>query len=236
MSTCGLLSWVFVTSAISCHYLRHGSCPWRRRHHHMDGADLQYPPSMIPELSRNGAKATTSSRPYVEATDDAGFLKRMTSKWYYRTECRIPGPISHQAGPTSASSIRVLKHSSSSANHRPFHPRPHRGHRLHTDFLFISAPPSVNGNRSFRTKDVSFCPGRDHGLFQDCGFPFYIGMLSGLLSLLLILHVIYCNIMGKAVPGWTTTMIVDCLFSGFQPIFIGVIGEYIGRIFEGGET
>lgn len=61
---------------------------------------------------------------------------------------------------------------------------------------------------------------------------FYIGMLSGLLSLLLILHVIYCNIMGKAVPGWTTTMIVDCLFSGFQLIFIGVIGEYIGRIFE----
>ena len=27
-------------------------------------------------------------------------------------------------------------------------------------------------------------------------------------------------------------MIIDCLFSGFQLIFIGVIGEYIGRIFE----
>jgi dolichol-phosphate mannosyltransferase len=61
---------------------------------------------------------------------------------------------------------------------------------------------------------------------------FYAGMISGLLSILMIAHVLYCNLAGEAVPGWTTTMFVVCLLGGLQLIFMGIIGEYIGRIFE----
>ena len=61
---------------------------------------------------------------------------------------------------------------------------------------------------------------------------FYAGIFSGLLSLLMILHVLYSKLTDQVTPGWTTTMIVVCLIGGLQLIFLGIIGEYIGRIFE----
>jgi glycosyltransferase involved in cell wall biosynthesis len=37
---------------------------------------------------------------------------------------------------------------------------------------------------------------------------------------------------GHSVSGWTTIVVALMLFSGMQMIFIGIIGEYIARIFE----
>ena len=45
----------------------------------MDG-DLQHPPSMIPELVQKWREGNDVVQTIREATDDAGFLKRMTSK------------------------------------------------------------------------------------------------------------------------------------------------------------
>ena len=61
---------------------------------------------------------------------------------------------------------------------------------------------------------------------------FYAGVCSGFFSVIMILHALYCHLVGEAVPGWTTTIIIACLFGGLQLIFLGIIGEYIGRIFE----
>jgi undecaprenyl-phosphate 4-deoxy-4-formamido-L-arabinose transferase len=30
-------------------------------------------------------------------------------------------------------------------------------------------------------------------------------------------------------PGWTSTVVIIILFSGFQIIFLGLIGEYLGK-------
>ena len=48
----------------------------------------------------------------------------------------------------------------------------------------------------------------------------------------MILYVMYCHLVDVTAPGWTTTMIVVSLFGGLQLTFMGIIGEYIGRIFE----
>lgn len=48
----------------------------------------------------------------------------------------------------------------------------------------------------------------------------------------MIVHALYSHLTGTAAPGWTTTTIMVCLVGGLQLIFLGVIGEYIGRIFE----
>jgi len=41
--------------------------------------------------------------------------------------------------------------------------------------------------------------------------------------------------MGKTVPGWTSIMLVLCLSNATLMIAIGILGEYVGRIYEEGK-
>ena len=60
----------------------------------------------------------------------------------------------------------------------------------------------------------------------------YVGVLSGIGSLLLIIYVLLIKYYFlEAVPGWATLAVMMLLFGGLQLIFLGIIGEYIGRIF-----
>ena len=61
----------------------------------------------------------------------------------------------------------------------------------------------------------------------------YSGFICGILSILLLLHVLYIKfIEGSAVPGWATITACVLLFGGLQLVALGILGEYIGRIFE----
>ena len=39
-------------------------------------------------------------------------------------------------------------------------------------------------------------------------------------------------IFGHQVSGWTTIVVSLMLFSGIQLVSLGVVGEYVGRIYE----
>lgn len=49
----------------------------------MDG-DLQHPPAMIPDLVEKWQEGYDVVQTIRDATDDAGFLKRLTSSMYYK--------------------------------------------------------------------------------------------------------------------------------------------------------
>jgi hypothetical protein len=57
-------------------------------------------------------------------------------------------------------------------------------------------------------------------------------LVSAFLSVLIILHALYSSAVGSAAPGWTTVIVVICILGALQLMFIGIVGEYIGRIFE----
>lgn len=40
---------------------------------------------------------------------------------------------------------------------------------------------------------------------------------------------------GKTVPGWTSLMVVLCLSNAAIMIAVGILGEYVGRIYEEGK-
>jgi hypothetical protein len=40
---------------------------------------------------------------------------------------------------------------------------------------------------------------------------------------------------GKTVPGWTSMMVVLCLSNATLMVGIGILGEYVGRIYEEGK-
>jgi len=64
----------------------------------------------------------------------------------------------------------------------------------------------------------------------------YLGVLVSLLAFIYILVVIALKIMGINFPGYTSLMASILLLGGVQLIVLGIIGEYIGRIFEQGQA
>ena len=46
------------------------------------------------------------------------------------------------------------------------------------------------------------------------------------------IHVFFEKLQGNAVAGWATITVCILFFGGLQMVFLGIIGEYVGRIFE----
>ena len=58
-----------------------------------------------------------------------------------------------------------------------------------------------------------------------------LGLVISLISFLLILYDLASFFQGTVVPGWSSSLIAVCLLGGIQLICLGVIGEYVGKIY-----
>ena len=72
-------------------------------------------------------------------------------------------------------------------------------------------------------------------IFSFSMFPIrvaiYTGLIVSTLSFLLGLGLIIRNLFGNVAPGWTSIIVLVLFFFGINFIFMGIIGEYLGRIF-----
>ena len=77
----------------------------------------------------------------------------------------------------------------------------------------------MNGICSFSKLPLRFCVG--------------LGMAIACLSFLAgFLEIIFYMLGAIEVPGWSSLIAAVCFLSGVQLFFLGVIGEYIGLIFD----
>ena len=58
-----------------------------------------------------------------------------------------------------------------------------------------------------------------------------LGLLVFLISLIMLVYFFVLWLMDKTVPGWPTTVVSVWALGGLQLLAIGVIGEYIGKIY-----
>jgi glycosyltransferase involved in cell wall biosynthesis len=58
-----------------------------------------------------------------------------------------------------------------------------------------------------------------------------VGLFVSILALLMLFWSIIVKIFGGAIPGWTSTVAPLYLLGGVQLLFLGIIGEYIGKIY-----
>ena len=58
-----------------------------------------------------------------------------------------------------------------------------------------------------------------------------LGMIVALLSFIGIIYVLVSVFTGYYVDGWASTTCIICFVSGIQMISLGVIGEYVGKIY-----
>ena len=59
-----------------------------------------------------------------------------------------------------------------------------------------------------------------------------VGLFVSLLALLMLLWSLVVNFIGGAIPGWTSTVAPLYLLGGVQLLFLGIVGEYIGKIYS----
>ncbi|GID25963.1 glycosyltransferase family 2 protein [Paractinoplanes brasiliensis] len=198
-------------------------------------ADLQDPPEAIGEML---SKALTEKVDVVygvrsDRSTDTVF-KRNTAGLYYWMMRKLVGPwVSDQAGDFRLMSRAVVE----VLNELP-EPRP--VYRLVVPSLGFSSA-EVPYVREERVAGATKYPlSRMIRLTFDSVTGFsaaplkiatWLGLLSFLLCVALIVSALVAWGTGGVVPGWTSLYIAVLLLGGVQLICLGLLGEYVGRIY-----
>lgn len=201
----------------------------------MDG-DLQHPPEMVPQLLEKWEQGYEIVQTVRKATEDATWFKNITSRLYYKlinsmSEVRItPG----------GSDFRLMDRKAVDALNR-FRERARfiRGMVNNLGFRYTTiefvAPPRFAGHSKFSLKKMLRFALDGITAFSRAPLrlALYVGCIAGLCSFLLLIHVIYVKyVIQDAVPGWTTLACAEFFLGGVELIGIGIVGEYVGRIFD----
>lgn len=201
----------------------------------MDG-DMQHPPEMLPQLLAKWEEGFEVIQTIRVNTEGASWFKKFTSRSFYR----LMNTMSKVRVQEGGSDFRLLD-KKVVESFRRFRERARfiRGmisaigyRQLQVEFV---APKRYAGTSKFSlNKMMHFAL---DGITAYSKLPlrisFYFGVIFGAVSLGLTLHVVYIRLFTEeAVPGWATISASILLLGGLQLLFIGIIGEYVGRIFE----
>ena len=202
----------------------------------MDG-DMQHPPAMIPLLLEKWQEGFQVVQTIRKATEGASWFKNITSKLFYKILNAMANGVRISEG---GSDFRLLDRAVV-RSFRLFRERARFirgmisaiGYRQ--TYVEFTAPPRFAGVSKFSLKKMLHfaLDGITAYSKMPLRIAFYIGLFCGFVSIVLTLHVLYIKLFtGDAVPGWATISASILFLGGLQLAGIGIIGEYVGRIFE----
>jgi glycosyltransferase involved in cell wall biosynthesis len=201
----------------------------------MIDADLQDPPELIPEMLerwREGIEVVYAAR--TERNGETRF-KVATAKWFYRVLSSIsPVPMTRDSGDFRLLDRRALDALLGMRERNRYL----RGMTVWIGFTQTAVPYKRDPRYAGETK-FSLLRMLRFSLDAIASFshvPLQIATLVGFavaaFAFLMIPVAIIFRIFGQFVPGVTTTIIAVLLLGGIQLMAIGVIGEYVGRIYD----
>ena len=200
----------------------------------IDG-DLQDPPELVSEfynLLMNGYDVIYA----IRKNRKESFLKKLAYKTYYRLQKQISSfNIPIDSGDFSMLSRRVVD----TINKMPEQSRYLRGMRAWVGYKQIGFEYNRDERQAGETKyswtklfELAF-----NGIFNFSDFPVKfitrLGFFTVFFSLIYFGYNIYRKIYYNDVPqGFTATILAIILFSGVQLVSLGLIGEYVLRIYN----
>ena len=198
--------------------------------------DLQQPPEVIPELLEKWKAGASIVHAIPEYHQSATWLKKLTSKMFYRFMQFLGGP-------------QVVYKSN---DFRLFHRRvadvicrlPEKNIYLRGAFSWMGFSQDtvtythqkrLNGQTKYHYSKMLALALR--GIASQSIRPLRIGLVIGIGSIsvvfALIAYVLYVHlVLHQTVSGWTSIMITLLFFSSIQFSLLGILGEYIGQIFR----
>lgn len=198
-------------------------------------ADMQHPPEFIPQLIekwREGYEVVYTIR---KETKGAGIFKKITSKFFYWLINKLTEvDIKEGAADFRLMDKKVVDELK----------------RINENFLFIRGLVSWIGFKQIgidyiaapRYSGVSKYSVRKmlkfawDGITSFSILPLHFAVNAGaIISALSFLYAVYVLAIklftDKAVPGWTSLLISVLFLGGIQLLCIGIVGEYLGKMF-----
>lgn len=199
-------------------------------------ADLQDPPEVLePMLARwregyDVVYGVRSSR-----ADETAF-KKLTASVYYRLLSRMsPVEIPVDTGDFRLMSRRAIDALSA----MPERARYVRGMVAWLGFRQIGVPFARDARHAGETKYplrkmIAFAT---DGMISFSAVPLrlatWLGMFMALAAVVYFFYAVWMKVMvGSAIQGWTSLVAVVVFIGAAQLICLGIIGEYVGRIYE----
>ncbi len=197
--------------------------------------DLQDPPEEIPRFLEAHAQGYDVVYAKREHRKEALWL-RFCYWAYYRFLARVAKPtLPLDAGDFSLLSRRVVEE----IRRAPERQRYLRGLRAWAGFRQLALPVERQGRHAGKSK-YSFWRlvelGLD-GIFSFSIVPIraaaILGSGAALLAVLFAVYAIYAKIfLSRSPEGFTALLVVGVFLAGVLLFFLGVIGEYVGRIYQ----
>ncbi len=204
----------------------------------MDG-DGEHPPSLVPEMLRlfeSGYDIVHTRR--LDRGRDGFFLKKLTSRGFYWTINRL-GETQITEG---SADFRLMSHEAVRALRQlPEYHRFYRGMVQWIGFSSVVLPfvpeERIAGKSKYSLRKMLRLAA--DGMFSFSLAPLRLGLLIGGVFLLLagaeIAYVLSFWLRGtnsKLVPGWSSLIVVITVSSGISMFLTGILGIYVGMIFQ----
>lgn len=203
----------------------------------MMDSDMQHPPELIPEMLDMYEKGNDIVYTVRKDARHTGFVKRITSRLFYRGINMISDVnINESAADFRLISRKVAKIIKEQIRERNIF--------LRGIFSWMgfnqAAVPFVASERFAGKSKYSLRRMIQFGAFGIVSFskkPLQAAVIVGSIFAALgflsaVVAVVQFFIYSSIPSGWTTIVVLLSLFSGIQLIFLGIIGEYIGGIFD----
>ena len=201
----------------------------------MIDADLQDPPEVIPQMVerwRAGADVVYAVR---ESREGETRMKLWTAHLFYRLMARL----AQIELPVDAGDFRLMDRRAVEVLLKmPERNRFLRGMTVWIGFTQTAVTyrrdPRMAGATKFdlrRMLRFSFDAISSFSYFPLQAATF-LGFMISLLAFLMIPVIIYARITGAFVAGISSTLVAVLLLGGIQLITLGIVGEYVGRIYD----
>jgi polyisoprenyl-phosphate glycosyltransferase len=197
-------------------------------------ADLQDPPELIPEMVKKWQQGFDVV--YATRTNRQGetFLKKATADFFYR----VIGRLSRTDIPRNTGDFRLMSRRTVEAlKLLREQNRFMKGLFSWVGFKQVSIPYSreprfAGGTKWNYWKLWNFAiEGITSFSYVPLQVASYLGITVAALSFLYAAYLVIRTVLfGIDVPGYASLMVAILFFSGVQLLFLGVIGEYLGRI------
>jgi glycosyltransferase involved in cell wall biosynthesis len=201
----------------------------------MIDADLQDPPELIPTMVehwRAGSDVVYTMRTHREGESR---FKVVTARWFYGLMGRVSAvPLASNSGDFRLLSRQALDALLTMRERNRYL----RGMTSWVGFTQTALPYDRAARHSGETKYpirkmVHFAL---DAIASFSNVPLQLATIAGFifaaLAFLAVPVAIAFRVFGQFLPGITTTVVAVLLLGGFQLIAIGLIGEYVGRIYD----
>lgn len=199
-------------------------------------ADLQDPPEILPELIEKWNEGYEVVNAVRRSRREEGFAKRFTAFLFYRFIGRLSEtPIPPDTGDFRLLSRPVIEALKRMPERRRFMKGIFAWVGFKTAEIYYDRPARIAGSTSWNYfKLANFAI---EGLTSFSAKPLrwatYLGILTAIISLVYAIVIVLKTLLwGEPVAGYPSLMVVMLFLGAVQLVSIGIIGEYLGRVYE----